>query len=708
MSDEHSSDPLTAESAPVAAGEVQAPDPSGHQAPAGVPQPSPQPNPDFRPEASGDPGATREEPVSEVSDYSLDAPAPKPPALPAEFYNDPLAAHGATDANTSTGIDADADVQPHAEPAFPEQPSGSEAQVVEPASPVKPEGVAEPERAQKTGGDLDFAQDAVPLKAHEIPGADEAALVSALSPSQEQPESRELTSNTEPPTTSVADTGFLVELVLPTITPTDTAPEPGDVLDWGGARLTLTGALPDGWLEGAFDDGARGGARPGADGALWADLPAHRALPHIVHASSAGVMVALSGEPVLDTLSPSEALKAVLPAAQLLRFLESRGLAAVELSRASLRKLPEERWVMLPPRLARIGEPAPAVYTPGYTPLELLNRGEAIASVGVMLLAATLYHLLKGEPLPEEGADSAVLGALNVPGWPQLLTDALSEPNARLQPEQFLGRLRAMLDQPPLRLVATGFSTVGLNPTRPVNEDSYGYRLNDVTVYPTATRTLQAVVSDGMGGMAAGEVASRAAVETFLAEGAPANLGVAAQAEWTLARAWAANKAVLEALSGQNGGCTFSGLVAIGDRVTLAHVGDTRAYLWRDGQLRQITKDHSWVALMVASGNMLPAEAEVSDQRSLLVRSMGSVSEPRADYIDTFEASLGEPSLRVKRGDLLLLVSDGVWGEAPSSLLEALVAGNHENPRELVRALVNAALEAGAPDNATALAVTVE
>jgi hypothetical protein len=119
-------------------------------------------------------------------------------------------------------------------------------------------------------------------------------------------------------------------------------------------------------------------------------------------------------------------------------------------------------------------------------------------------------------------------------------------------------------------------------------------------------------------------------------------------------------------MNGRDGGCTFSGIVARDSQVTLGHVGDTRAYHFSGCALKQISKDHSLVAALVASGMMTPEEAENSPDRNKVLRSLGSLKQHQPDYVMQLQFT-------VAVGDRILLLSDGVWGEVPFDDLQGFM-----------------------------------
>lgn len=457
--------------------------------------------------------------------------------------------------------------------------------------------------------------------------------------------------------------------------------------------------------------------RPGAQGTVWARLPSQRLLPSVRYSGPEGLVTAwLEGDPLRGPLSAEEMLDYGLALAQLLRFFEGQRQTVLHLEPESLLLTPTGLRLRLPPQLAPLGEPLPSFYREGYTPPEVQTGTPASGKEGVYVLAALLLELLTGSPPPPEGFGLVSLTAVKVPGMPQLLATAFAPAEERLDPAAFLGALKALyrslMQRPPVFEVA-GATTVGLNPDRPVNEDSYGYLQEVGESDGHRFHLLRACVADGMGGEVAGEVASRAAVEVFIGQTPSRPLDSArAQTEWTTQLVWEANRAALEALSGREGGCTFTGVVVIGNQLSLAHVGDTRAYLYRsvksESRFQALTQDHSVVRALVANGVLSEAEARNSPDRNKVLRSLGSLRQPQEGYVDDLRAVVPDShdaTMPLEFGDLLLLLSDGVWGDLEDGSLQATVAVHAEDPRGLVNALIAEVLEGGASDNATAVAI---
>jgi PPM family protein phosphatase len=205
------------------------------------------------------------------------------------------------------------------------------------------------------------------------------------------------------------------------------------------------------------------------------------------------------------------------------------------------------------------------------------------------------------------------------------------------------------------------------------------------------------VVADGMGGAQAGEVASGLAAETFAA-GLPDG---GSPEERLAAQALEANRRIHERsrrdheVAGM--GTTLTAAYVDGDEVALAHVGDSRAYLLRDGELTQLTRDHTLVEELVRRGRLTEEEAAGHPQRSIITRALGP--EPDVE-VDTF-------TQRVRDGDVLLLCSDGLTSMVSEAEVGAILRGA-ASLRDAGRALVEAANEAGGRDNITVVLVRLE
>jgi protein phosphatase len=205
------------------------------------------------------------------------------------------------------------------------------------------------------------------------------------------------------------------------------------------------------------------------------------------------------------------------------------------------------------------------------------------------------------------------------------------------------------------------------------------------------------VVADGMGGAQAGEVASRVAVEAF-----SAGLRDGADPERSLERQVSEANARINELSHQRAehagmGTTITAMY-VGEReVSIAHVGDSRAYCLRDGELLRLTDDHSLVDELVKQGKLTPEEAEEHPQRSVITRALG----PEAT-VDVDVRSFG-----ARAGDVYLVCSDGLTTMVAEQQLRELL-GAHARLRDAGPALIQAANAAGGKDNITVVLLRLE
>jgi PPM family protein phosphatase len=233
-----------------------------------------------------------------------------------------------------------------------------------------------------------------------------------------------------------------------------------------------------------------------------------------------------------------------------------------------------------------------------------------------------------------------------------------------------------------MRLSSFAGSDVGL--ARSGNEDSY-----------FCGRTMFAV-ADGLGGHQGGEVASAAAVAPLAALDGHSFANPDEAAEALAAAVRDANEAILDQAAGDPDlwgmGTTLTAAALAGDdRLQLAHVGDSRAYLLRDGTLEQLTIDHTVVGELVRRGRLTPAQAAIHPERSILTRAVG--------LDPTVPVDLPDP-LELRAGDQVLLCSDGLTEAVDDGRIAELLAAAGDGDAAC-RSLIDAANAAGGPDNVT-------
>lgn len=200
------------------------------------------------------------------------------------------------------------------------------------------------------------------------------------------------------------------------------------------------------------------------------------------------------------------------------------------------------------------------------------------------------------------------------------------------------------------------------------------------------------IVADGMGGHESGEVASRIAVD-FIHE----QLAQGAELREAAARAHdVVTLAAREGLGQPGMGSTLVALQLRDARYEIVWVGDSRAYLWQNGSLRQLTRDHSFVQKMVDEGQISSAEAVNHPYRNVITQALG--------VADLDRVEVGEVSGTLCQGDMVLLCSDGLTGEVPEEQIGELLHGDGDL-QDRAQALVEAALDHGGSDNVTVLLI---
>jgi serine/threonine protein phosphatase PrpC len=236
------------------------------------------------------------------------------------------------------------------------------------------------------------------------------------------------------------------------------------------------------------------------------------------------------------------------------------------------------------------------------------------------------------------------------------------------------------------------------------NEDAFVSR-SDLGLY---------VVADGMGGHAAGEVASRMAVdviESFMNDTHDADVNrtwpfpydpaLSLGGNRLRASFWLANRkisAAMETDEGLKGMATTAAAVLVTKGApVIAHVGDSRIYRWRAGKLEQLTQDHSWVGEQVRAGVLSEADARRHPWRSVVTRAIAGGEDPEVDISEA----------PVATGDRVLICSDGLSSAVPHDRIEAIFAEGR-SLEDTCQALIDAANEAGGPDNITVIILNID
>lgn len=377
-------------------------------------------------------------------------------------------------------------------------------------------------------------------------------------------------------------------------------------------------------------------------------------------------------------------------------------------------KLVDFRWSN------RIGEKlSTPFFHPGFSPPELIQSEQPVDErCDVFSVGALLYLFVSGQPLPETGFQS-LDWQCSYSGVPQLLHRCLGPKEERYPNMQVLHRELLRLKRhytPIVTYKVAGMTTIGLEPSRTTNQDAYGYLEINAKSEGSAISCLVACVADGMGGMEAGEIASEMAVKTVLSEAAcflSTNASPSSDEIVRMVKEWVhkANEKVYAAMEQRRakGGTTLLCCFLVGERMSIAHVGDCRLYLVRNGNATLLTRDHSLaMVLALQEGKFDPDALRHHPDRSRLTRSLGDRSPLPHYFVDSLEVTTGKPVMELREGDILLLCSDGLWEPVAESEMVSILEQHRSDLSVAAQTLLQLAIERGAPDNATVLLIRID
>ena len=233
------------------------------------------------------------------------------------------------------------------------------------------------------------------------------------------------------------------------------------------------------------------------------------------------------------------------------------------------------------------------------------------------------------------------------------------------------------------------FVQTDVGKVRPLNEDAY---------YLPAAGERFCAIADGMGGHNAGEIASAMAVQVFSGELRNCRVihGMVMRRAVEMANAAIhAHAQQDEALSGM--GTTFTGLAVNGANIHIAHVGDSRCYLIRNGAIMRLTLDHTLVEEMVLKGLISPREAKHHPRRNYITRALGTASRVEVDLIQ----------IEKQAGDIFFLCTDGLTNHVEDNTILEVTLGSGSWEDKL-HTLIDYALQSGGSDNITAMYAVAE
>jgi len=394
---------------------------------------------------------------------------------------------------------------------------------------------------------------------------------------------------------------------------------------------------------------------------------------------------------------------------QVVGFLHRRGLLCLELPPEVLLLDKEGRIRLTQLKTLTVKRTVheDGVLTDGYAAPEVYKPGELSEQADVFAVGALLYTMVVGKRLPVEGwvvqPEAPVFYPEKVlsPALERVLRKALAcEPEDRYENIDELKTALLALQQ--LTRVRSAWLT-DVGQVRAHNEDAVLVKEQGQGTVTGNEFSGLYLVSDGMGGAAAGEVASTITIQT-VAQHVEQAWGVGGTGD---AAAWeaclreaieAANTAIL-AYAGEHPESTGLGATVVAalvhaQHLSLAWVGDSRVYLWERGELQQLSRDHSLVARLVEIGQLTAAEARKHEHRNVLIRSLGSKDQV---VVDTLSRPL-------RRGARLVLCSDGLTSHVEDSAL-ADILSRHREPGDAALELVVAANAGGGSDNISVVVV---
>lgn len=251
------------------------------------------------------------------------------------------------------------------------------------------------------------------------------------------------------------------------------------------------------------------------------------------------------------------------------------------------------------------------------------------------------------------------------------------------------------VDQDGVRYLFGSRTDIGL--VRQYNEDNY-YVFDEAANH--ADLGMLIAVADGMGGHNGGDVASQVAVNTVASYYSTRRKD--SPLDRLISTVEQANRQIFDISQENEGlygmGTTLTTMVFRGRDAHIAHVGDSRAYLYREGQLTQLTDDHSLVAQAVREGILTPEQAARHPQRSIITRALGTKDAVEVDSL----------TIQVQPGDVMVLSSDGLHGFVDDEEIQGYLDTYGTEPDVLAQHLVQAALARGGNDNVSLVTVRVE
>ena len=349
-----------------------------------------------------------------------------------------------------------------------------------------------------------------------------------------------------------------------------------------------------------------------------------------------------------------------------------------------------------------VGEKVVSVRETGYCAPEIALNCPVSEGMSAYIIGVLLYQAIY-QQLPDTKASFSFLTIPPIPGIYQIISLCLlpivEERISITQLTKVLKETQQTVSSCKVQWDVASRSTIGLSMQRLHNEDSYG-----IEQYSSSYQdTILAVLADGMGGLAQGELASYLAVKTVIET--PINCFDYSEdkcSEWLVSVVEKANECVSENVD--KGGTTLSIVWANFRQLRIAHIGDSRIYLIRKNMICQLSEDHSLVAMLLANGDITYEESYKHKKRNILTRCIGSKEVLDPSYVQTLQFFGSELSILLEQDDIVILCSDGVWDLIPPTELAEIFTGSR-NLKLAVNNSIDLVLTRGARDNATIVAM---
>ncbi len=406
-----------------------------------------------------------------------------------------------------------------------------------------------------------------------------------------------------------------------------------------------------------------------------------------------------------------QALSIAIQVCQAVSFLHRRGLRVNDICPDSVAFSPEGRVKLLGLNCVSndLELQSDPIFNDGYTAPETYKGKKVDKRADVFSIGALLYTCLTGERLAvetwreEAGAVTFYAPHVVTPALEQAVRRAVVFNPAERWPgvPQLQAELVRLSGQ--VRLQTAALTDVGM--VRELNEDSVmAVEYRRYSLIESAQSYLY-VVADGMGGAAAGEVASAIAVGAIrdYVEGRIRNAVPVDAAQLLKDALEDANRRILEYQAAnpdsRGMGSTAVAALIVPPDAAIAWVGDSRAYLCEDQRLRQLTKDHSLVQRLIEIGQLTPEQARSHEHKNVITRSLGARQ--------SGPAGAEALALRLKRGDRIVMCSDGLTAHVDDDSIAEIVR-RHDDPSQAARELVVAANARGGTDNVSVVVIFAE